>query len=293
MGKIGGVQLGRENEVKPLLSFYQTKELLAARKAGLSEIDVSLDLGLSFARVQVTPERMLLPDNLSVTWEEVTYIHRNEQAVFEITDAGIEKVQVFSETFGRLYSLMPTTGAPTMLISGIPMHRIKNTDPMADTRSKIKAAAPRGRVLDTCTGLGYTAGMAAERAEEVITIELDPAVIEICRINPWSRALFERPNITQLIGDSFDHIFDFEDASFDRIIHDPPMFNLAGHLYSTEYYRELHRVLKRGGRLFHYIGDLRSKSGRNVAKSATRRLQEAGFKTVKRRPEAFGLLTFR
>jgi predicted methyltransferase len=71
------------------------------------------------------------------------------------------------------------------------------------------------------------------------------------------------------------------------------MFNLAGHLYSAEYYRELHRVLKRGGRLFHYIGDLRSKSGRNVAKSAARRLQEAGFKAVKRRPEAFGLLAFR
>jgi predicted methyltransferase len=55
----------------------------------------------------------------------------------------------------------------------------------------------------------------------------------------------------------------------------------------------LHRVLKRGGRLFHYIGDLRSKSGRNVAKSAARRQQEAGFKAVKRRPEAFGLLAFR
>ena len=279
--------------IRPLLSFYQTKELLAARDADRPETDISLDLGLNLARARLTPERVLLPAGLSLSWEEVAHIHGNEQAVFEITDAGIEKVQVFSETFGRLYSLMPTEDAPTMLISGIPMHRIKNTDPIADTRSKIRAAAPRGRVLDTCTGLGYTAGLAAERAKEVITIELDPAVIEICRINPWSRTLFERPNITQLIGDSFDLIFDFEDASFDRIIHDPPMFNLAGHLYSAEYYRELHRVLKRGGRLFHYIGDLRSKSGRNVAKSAARRLHEAGFKAVKRRPEAFGLLAFR
>jgi len=279
--------------VTHLLSFHQTHELLSARDARLPEIDISLDLGLSLARARLTPERVLLPAGLSLSWEDVAHIHGNKQAVFEITDAGIEKVQVFSETFGRLYSLMPTEGAPTMLISGIPMHRIKNTDPMRDTRSKIKAAAPRGRVLDTCTGLGYTAGLAAQRADEVVTIELDPAVIEICRINPWSRALFESPNITRLIGDSFDHIFAFEDGSFDRIIHDPPMFNLAGHLYSSEYYRELHRVLKRGGRLFHYIGDLRSKSGRNVARSAARRLQEAGFKVVKRRPEAFGLLAFR
>jgi len=112
-------------------------------------------------------------------------------------------------------------------------------------------------------------------------------------MNPWSQGLFESPNLTQLIGDSFDLIADFEDASFDRIIHDPPMFNLAGHLYSTAFYRELHRVLKRGGRVFHYIGDLRSKSGRNVARSAARRLHEAGFRTVKRRPEAFGLVAFK
>jgi len=277
----------------PLLSSHQTRDLLDARAAHLPEVDISLDLGLSLARGRLTPERVLLPAGLSLTWDEVAHIHANPQAVFAITPEGIEKVQVFSETLGRLYSLMPTTGAPTMLISGIPMHRIKGTDPMRDTRSKIKAAAPRGRVLDTCTGLGYTAGLAAQRADEVVTIELDPAVIEICRINPWSKPLFESPNITQLIGDSFDLIFDFEDASFDRIIHDPPMFNLAGHLYSTEYYRELHRVLKRGGRLFHYIGDLHSKSGRNVAKSAARRLQDAGFKTVKRRPEAFGLIAFK
>ena len=276
-----------------LLSFYQTKVLLAAREARASHVEVSLDLGLSVARVSLTPAGVHLSESLLLTWERVAHIHNNPQAVFRATAEGLEKVQIYSELYGRLYSLMPTTGAPTMLISGIPMHRIKNTDPMADTRSKIRAASPRGQVLDTCTGLGYTAGLAAQRAASVITIELDPAVIEICRQNPWSRALFQSPNISQRIGDSFEYVFDFEDAQFDRIIHDPPMFNLAGHLYSTEYYRELFRILKRGGRLFHYIGDLRSKSGRNVAKSAARRLQEAGFSTIKRRAEAFGLLAFR
>jgi len=51
--------------------------------------------------------------------------------------------------------------------------------------------------------------------------------------------------------------------------------------------------LKRGGRLFHYIGDLDSTSGRVVAKGAVRRLQEAGFVQVERRPEAFGLVARR
>jgi predicted methyltransferase len=277
-----------------LLSFIQVRTLLAAQAAGRPTADISLDLGRTQTTVELTSEGVLLPGGLLLPWPEALRIEAHEQAVFRVTDEGwVEKVQVFSETFGRLYSLMPTAGAPTMLISGIPMHRIKGTDPMADTQTKIRAAAPKGRVLDTCTGLGYTAILAARRAQEVITIELDPAVIEICRINPWSRELFESPNITQLIGDSFDLITDFESASFDRVIHDPPMFNLAGQLYSTEFYREIHRVLKRGGRLFHYIGDLRSKSGRNVARSAARRLQDAGFRVVKRRPEAFGLLAFK
>ena len=113
-----------------LLSFYQTQDLLHARDARLPETDISLDLGLSLARVRLTPERVHLPEDASLSWDEVQHIHNNPQAVFRIVGHDIEKVQVFSEQFGRLYSLMPTAGAPTMLISGIPMHRIKNTDPM-------------------------------------------------------------------------------------------------------------------------------------------------------------------
>jgi len=59
------------------------------------------------------------------------------------------------------------------------------------------------------------------------------------------------------------------------------------------FYRRLVRVLRRGGRLFHYIGNLESKSGRIVARGAMRRLREAGFSRVVRRPEAFGLVAYR
>ena len=63
-----------------------------------------------------------------------------------------------------------------------------------------------GRVLDTCTGLGYTAIEAAKTAEQVITIELDPTALEVARLNPWSRELFENPRIQQIVGDAFDEI---------------------------------------------------------------------------------------
>ena len=181
-----------------------------------------------------------------------------------------------------------------MLIAGFVMHRIKDIDPMQDTLRKIAAISPVvGRVLDTATGLGYTAIEAARTADEVVTIELDPGAQEMARLNPWSRDLFTDPKIRQMMGDAFEVVPTFEDGSFDRIIHDPPVFSLAGELYSGAFYRELYRILKRGSRLFHYIGNLESKSSGTVAKGALKRLQEAGFARVVRRPEAFGFVAYK
>jgi predicted methyltransferase len=221
-------------------------------------------------------------------------IGASELGCFSVKEGVAERIQFFSEFLNRHYSLMSTVGAPTLLVSGIPMHRIKGIDPHRDTLKKVRTIAPlKGRVLDTCTGLGYTAISAAETADEVITIELDPTVLEVARLNPWSRLLFESPRIRQMVGDAFEVVQAFEDQSFSRVLHDPPMFSLAGELYSGAYYRQMYRLLKPRGRMFHYIGDLSSRSGRNVARGAVRRLQEAGFRRVVRRPEAFGLVAYK
>jgi hypothetical protein len=170
------------------------------------------------------------------------------------------------------------------------MHRIKATDPHADTLEKIRAVRPVvGQVLDTATGLGYTAIQAAKTAAHVTTIELDPAALQVCRCNPWSQALFDDPKITQMIGDSFEVVLELEDATFTRIIHDPPAFALAGDLYSGEFYRELHRLLRNNGRLFHYVGDPASKSGHSITVGVVRRLEQAGFREIRRAPRAFGV----
>jgi predicted methyltransferase len=181
-----------------------------------------------------------------------------------------------------------------MLIAGFTMHRIVDTDPMQDTLQKIATIAPMtGRVLDTATGLGYTAIEAAKTAEQVITIELDPGAQQVARLNPWSRDLFDNPKIQQVMGDAFEVVQTFEDESFARILHDPPVLSLAGELYGGVFYQQLFRVLKRGGRLFHYIGDLKSKSSGTVARGVVRRLQEAGFTRIVRRPEAFGVVAYK
>jgi predicted methyltransferase len=181
-----------------------------------------------------------------------------------------------------------------MLISGIPMHRIKDTNPYQDTRNKIKAIAPvKGEVLDTTTGLGYTAIEAAKTARHVTTIEIDPVAQDIARQNPWSQALFTSPDITQIIGDAFDEIEKFDSERFSLIIHDPPMFSLAGDLYSLAFYRQAFRVLKHNGRIFHYVGDPESKTGARVTDGVIRRLQEAGFRRVVRASRAFGIVAYK
>jgi predicted methyltransferase len=277
-----------------VLSHLQAETILQARQASRAWVAVSLDLGLSTTETAIEPAGVRFPDGQVLTWTHLEKIRASERGCFVIEEDAPCKIQVFSEASNRLYSLMPTEGAPTMLVSGISMHRVKGIDPYRDTLRKIKAVAPVvGRVLDTATGLGYTAIEAAQTAEHVITIEIEPAALDVARLNPWSRALFENPKIAQRVGDACEEIETFQDEAFTRIIHDPPAFNLAGDLYSGAFYRQLFRVLRRGGRLFHYIGDLDSRSGRTVVRGGVRRLQEAGFSRVVRHPKAFGVVAYK
>jgi uncharacterized protein len=277
-----------------VLSHYQAAPILAARAAGHSTARVSLDLGISEQAVDLSEEGIRLPDGQHLGWEQVEAIPAIETGCFVVRDGALERVQFYSEALDRFYSLYPTSRAPTMMVSGIPMHRIKEIDPHEDTLRKIRSVAPvTGRVLDTTTGLGYTAIEASRTASQVTTIELDPTVLEVARRNPWSQELFTRSNICQLIGDAFEVVETLEAASFSRIFHDPPTLQLAGELYSGAFYRQLYRVLQSGGRLFHYIGDLESRHGSTVAKGSVKRLQEAGFRRVDRHSETFGLVAWK
>lgn len=277
-----------------ILSYVQARPLLEARKRGQDALKVSLDLGLTTTCVTLSEEGVHFPAGVQLDWAALEKVSRSESSCYTLSTQGLQAVQTFSEETNRVCSLVPTQGAPSMLIAGFVMHRVKDIDPWQHAQRMVAAIAPlRGSVLDTATGLGYTAILAAHTADAVLTIELDPGAQEMARLNPWSQELFTLPKIAQVMGDAYAVVPTCASESFERIIHDPPAFTLAGELYSGVFYRELYRVLKRNGRLFHYIGDPNSKASGSVTRGALRRLQEAGFSRVVRRPEAYGVVAYK
>ncbi len=277
-----------------VLSHFQAQQAIDAHRAGAIKMPLSLDLGMSASEVLLVEQGLQLPDGCIVGWQDLEDIRQSSSSCFSVADGSVHSIQYYSAQTDRLYSLYPTAGAASMLVSGIPMHRVKDTDPHQDTLEKIRSIRPVvGEVLDTATGLGYTAIEAARTALHVLTIELDPAALEVAKSNPWSQELFGNPKITQVIGDSFEVVEGLASSSFTRVIHDPPVFSLAGDLYSGEFYVELHRVMRNQSRLFHYIGDPESKSGRSITAGVMRRLEQAGFRQVRRAPRAFGVVAIK
>jgi hypothetical protein len=274
-----------------VLSGIQAEELLQAKSNGLERFMASLDLGLSRQEVRLDSVGIGMDDQLLLDWGQLQAIADSNNGCFRVLNGNSEQIRGYSETSRRTFSLFSTADAPALLISGFTMHRMKDISPRLAALEMVKAAAPiRGRVLDTATGLGYTAIAAARDAAAVITIELDPGSLAMARENPWSQKLFNNPVINRIAGDSSEEIGKFPDKYFSVIIHDPPSISLAGDLYGAAFYRQAWRVLADGGRMFHYLGDPNSALGNRVTKGVVRRLRSAGFRRIIPKPAAYGVL---
>jgi len=200
----------------------------------------------------------------------------------------------FSPETNRLYAIVQLGGGlPNLEIAGIQM---KSATPSIEAvlKASLRELRPlRGLCLDTCGGLGYSAIAMAEApaVEKVLSFEMDANVIEAARHNPESAPLFESRKIELRNEDVAMTLRELREGSFDRIFHDPPRLGLAGDLYSLAFYRHLFRVLKPGGRLFHYTGAPGAKAGKRVRAGIIGRLHDAGFDAVRECPEAQGVST--
>lgn len=287
--------LRESTDLMPItLSHYQVRPMFEARDRGQPKVRTSLNLGRTKAELEVEGQGVRLPQGGLLAWEALKEVVKHDSSCFILEDGALRKIQAFSERMGRPYTLYPTTGAPALLVAGIPMHRIKDVEPQEDAAAKVQAAGGmRGRVLDTATGLGYTAIELSRTAHTVVTVEWDPLIIDLARLNPWSQELFQRHNIERLIGDAYALVEGAPDRWFDAILHDPPTVDLAGDLYAADLYRHFLRTLRPGGRLFHYVGNPDAPAVSRTWDGVRLRLEEAGFAPVQERREAFGLLTHR
>ena len=192
-------------------------------------------------------------------------------------------VSRFSES---LIKLVPTEwGAPTFEIDGIKMLPTSKESPIDDARRKVALIEPIGkRVLDTCGGLGYFAACClAEGVARVQSFEKNSDVLWLRTLNPWSpdpAAATSGGRLQLAHADVTEAINAIADGSIDALLHDPPRFGIAGELYSQAFYDQFARVLRRGGKLFHYTGSPNKlTSGRDVPREVSKRLEKAGFKT--------------
>ncbi|MBI2657263.1 SAM-dependent methyltransferase [Candidatus Woesearchaeota archaeon] len=261
---------------------------MEAAKKGTEHAEVSLDLNISKARVGIENNSFIFPDGQRLEESQLKKPIKDDASCFLIKDNALVKIQLFSEETNKFYKLVPAKDAPTIEISGIRMHVTKEMSPMEDTKKKIEAISPiKGFVLDTCMGLGYTAIMASKSAF-VITCEKDGNVLEIARLNPWSKELFNSKKISILKASIFDEIKILKNSMFDAVIHDPPRLSLASELYSLGFYRQLFRVMKPNGRLYHYTGSPGSRFRNvNLAGNVAQRLKTAGFRDI--RNDHYGL----
>ena len=262
----------------PLLTRDLADALRTARDAGADAWTGSLDLGRS------TTQAALASTHWRWQGRDFPYPERLKDRSIHYWDG---EAFVAASRYGRaLYKLVPTGwGAPTFEIDGIKMLPTAKVSPFEDARSKAALIEPRGRrVLDTCGGLGYfAAGCLEAGAAEIVSFEKSEDVLWLRTLNPWSPdpdAPEHGGRLRLRHGDVSQEIAQLPDASFDAILHDPPRFGIAGELYSQVFYDQLARVLRKGGKLFHYTGSPNKlTSGRDVPREVSRRLEKAGFKT--------------
>ena len=261
----------------PLLTRPIAEALLAARDAGANAWNGSLDLGRS------TDTAQLQTDTWQWRGQRYPYPPKLKDRTIYYRDG--DEFAPAARFTDSLIKLVPTAwGAPTFEIDGIKMLPTAKESPFADARRKVALVEPHGKVvLDTCGGLGYFAACCLDAgAARIHSFEKNSDVLWLRTLNPWSPdpeapASDGRLQLTQ--ADVAQAIVQMADAAVDALLHDPPRFGIAGELYSQAFYGQLARVLRRGGRLFHYTGSPNQlTSGRNVPREVAKRLEQAGFK---------------
>jgi uncharacterized protein len=253
--------------------WVRPSDVLAVEEAILKrkqQVMISLDLGLTKQLLELEHGLVITPNGDELA---MPGLKKDEKVCFFL-DGEFKRIRFLGEHTGMIYELVETSGRPMLKVSATPFHKW-------DFIKRIEADKPTGIVLDAGTGLGYTAIAAAASAKKVVTVEFDPHVIQVQLLNPWSRDL-AKPNIEQVERDILEYIRTCKDNSFDVVILDGGTPRSSGMFFSQENYNQVRRVLKRNGKLYHYLPDKGVQKGRDFPAEVIARIKKAGFAHVQR-----------
>jgi hypothetical protein len=259
------------------LSGYHIEKLLVL---GRGDFRMSLDLGVSKSHVHISDMGVEMPDGQVVSIDTLKKLHKRRSLndCFMIADDDVKWLYAFEDNAAyKLYE--PKIDWPTTIsINGSFMHTVSTSTPMQEAHMKVRALGKvHGNILDTVFGLGYTSALLASNgAERVTSYEISSTVLELARLNPWSSGAF-KSGIQVENRDLSSAIRDNDSSSFDFILHDPPTLQSRGELYSEALYRELYRVLKPSGTLYHFVGTKIQNPKHNYRRGVVSRLRACGF----------------
>ena len=263
--------------IQPLLTLDTANALRHAQQSGASTWDGSLDLGRSQGQATLEAEHWYW-DGQAYPWPDKL----KDRTIYWFDGQDWCSISRYA---GSLIKLVPTEwGVPTFEIDGIKMLPSAKESPLEDARRKVALVQPAGKqILDTCGGLGYFAACCLQAGvARIQSFEKNESVLWLRTLNPWSPDpddASSRGRLHLTHADVSQSIASIADASVDAVLHDPPRFGIAGELYSQTFYGQLARVLRGGGKLFHYTGSPNKlTSGRDVPREVARRLEKAGFK---------------
>lgn len=255
-------------------------KILAGVRNGVKNLCLSLDLNVSEKTWEIEADRLVLDKDTCIEVKTLVPVSSAENKIFIFQNNVLSPVEVRSDGY---YKLVPTSGAPTLEINGIKMHRSKDIDPFLDAKLKTQlVVSPSDLVLDTCGGLGYSAIFALKAgAKKVLSTEKSLAVINLRNLNPWLKKFADK-KLELIHTDIVQEIDTFKSGKFNSVIHDPPRFTGAtGDLYGKKFYDALFRVMAPHSKLFHYTGSPKKiKTQDKFIKNTIKRLEQSGFKAV-------------
>lgn len=275
-----------EAKTWPIITGYKARNLLNCRKD-----ETRLKLGKKEVAIFREGKKLFFNWNypkwgkkkIKIPLKSLEIPKRHVYTIFP--DKKFSRASMFRDSYYQLIAPHPHSSF-TVEIDGVHMHTIKNTTPLEITSEKVSLLniSPGEKILDICTGLGYSVIEAKEKGGKVKTIEKNKEVLQLAQLNPYSKKLEGTPII---LGDAVEVLPSLFNEKFDKIFHDPPRFSLGSELYSLRFYERLYQVLQKKGLLYHYTGNPGVHQERNIKKGIKNRLRRAGFKVLTEKKEGF------